>query len=255
MWKVARQLTFLRKIVAELEVLCQDREESPELDDRNTWTDDEEMTVMDRIALWIRKLNEPSGPDPEQDSLFEGVSDIEEEEIAGNARMATHRDFVLSSNSYQWLIESLRKQLSLDWGSDHLTEASLHCAIYRSILSKIPPATVSRHRTPEINHAKFGIKIHPGSLNYLAKEPIKDSLTLTSSADNVIQALSVQDYMGQTWPSEGLRLAKIIQEVCVGEKVVVSAGARFIFDTKRFHSIQANQHQMISTTALGLQHS
>ncbi|KAL1852137.1 hypothetical protein Daus18300_012284, partial [Diaporthe australafricana] len=73
--------------------------------------------------------------------------------------MATYRDSVLSSTAYQWFIESLRKQLSLDWGSDEVAPANSCHLIHKSIMSKMPSGIISRHRPPEIHHAKFRIKL------------------------------------------------------------------------------------------------
>lgn len=211
-------------IVAELDALCKHREESPGVDHRKT--DDDGMTVMDRIGLWIRKQNEEIGLEPKHDGLFEGVGDIEEEDIVSNAYMAKYRNVVLSNTSYKWFIESLRKQLSLDWpgGSDDLTEANSHRPIYQSIKSRIPPDKISKRKPPEIHLARFGIQMHPDVFHYLEAGSIADIMTLTSSAPNVVQALPVRDYLGQTWGSEGLRLAGIIQKAFDGEYGAVHTG-------------------------------
>lgn len=218
--------------MAELEVLCQQREESPDLGSRNTH--DEGMTVLDRIALWSRKENEDPAPEPQNECLFEGVRDIEEEDIAENAKMTTYRDFVLSSAGYQWFIERLRKQFSLDWGSDDPTAASSCRLIHQSIMSRIPQGIISRHKPPEIHCAMFRIPMRPGTC-CLEKENFANVMTLTTSAPNVVQALPVQDYLDQTWSSEGLKLAEVIQKACGKGYSTTHTGMGLAFEIRHFN--------------------
>lgn len=216
--------------MAGLEVLCQHREESPELGPRDTG--DEGMTVLDRIALWRRKENEDPALDSTKDCLFEGVRDVEEENIADNAKMAKYRDFVLSSTAYQWFIESLRKHISLDWGSDDLAKASTRSLIHHSIMSKIPSGIISRHRTPETHHARFRITLQPNVLYFLGSRPIAQFTTLTSSAPKIVQVSTVQDYVDQTWSLGGLELAEVIQKACCSRTRALHTGMSLPFQTK-----------------------
>lgn len=191
------------------------------------------MTVHDRMALWSRKENEDPALDSKKDCLFEGVRDVEEENIADNAEMAKYRDFVLSSTAYQWFIESLRKQISLDWGSDDFAKANTRSLIHRSIMTKIPSGIISRHRTPDTHHAaRFRIKLQPNVLHFLGSRPIAQFTTLTSSAPNIVQISTVQDYVDQTWSSEGLELAEVIQKACCSRTRSLHTGMSLPFQTK-----------------------
>lgn len=184
------------------------------------------MAILDKMKLWSRKENEESPLDPEKDDLFEGVRDGEEEDIAGNAKMATHRDYVLSSTAYQWFIASLRKQLSLDWGlhSDDSTEADSCRQIHQSIVSKMSSGIISKHRPPEIHHARFRIKVRPGIFRVLQGGLVASLMVFTSSAPNIIQASTLQDYLYRTWPSGGMSLVKLIERVCCGEDRIIQNG-------------------------------
>jgi hypothetical protein len=215
------------------------------------------MTVLDRMALWSRKENEEPSLVSGQDCLFEGVRNMEEDDIAGNAKMVTYREFVLRSTGYQWFIESLKKQLSLDWGSDDLAEASSCRLIHQSIMSRIPSGIISRHRTPEIHRARFRIQMRPGVFHYLEKgRAVANLMTLTSSAPNIVQALSVQEYLDQTWSSGGLRLVEIMKKACDGGYGAIHTGMSLTFEDKEpFHGIQADEHQTNLMTALASQHS
>lgn len=177
------------------------------------------MGVLDKMKLWSRKKNEESPLEPKRDDLFQGVRDKEEEDIAGNAKMAMHRDYVLRSTAYQWFIASLRKQLSLDWGlhSDDVTEADPCRQIHQSIMSKMSSGIISKHRPPEIHHARFRFKIHPDVFRWLQNGLFASLMVFTSSAPNIVEASRLQDYLHRTWPSGGMSLVKLIQRVCCGE--------------------------------------
>lgn len=181
---------------------------------------------------------------------------MEEEDIATNAKMAVYRDSVLNSSGYQWFIESLRKQLSLDWGSGDSTEPSSCRRIRQSIMSTIPSGVISRHRTPDIHHARFRIQVGPGVFQSLVKGSVANLMTLTSSSPKAVQALSVQDYLNHTWSSGGLEIAQFMAKACGGEFGVIHTGTTLTSqDRPLLNGIQADVHQITLTRALGSQHN
>lgn len=198
--------------MAQIEGLCQHSEESSESCPSNA--SNEEMTVLDRMALWSRKETEDPAQKTKKDSLFEGIRGMEEEDIARNAEMFTYRDFALSSTAYQWFIEILKKHLSLDWGSDDVVEANSCRLIHHSIMSKIPLGIHPRNRTMGAHRARFRIEMHPDVFERLERGPIAKLTTLTSSAPNIVQVSTVEDYLDQTWLSGGLKLAEVVQKAC-----------------------------------------
>lgn len=175
------------------------------------------------MKLWKRKENEASPVEGQQGGLFGGVPGEEENQNAGNSKMTMYRDYILSSTAYQWFIASLRKQLSLDWGPHGSTETNLCRQIHLSIMSKISSGIISKHRTPEIHHARFRIKVRPDVLRCFQGELVHLT-TLTSSAPNIIQASTLQDYLRQTWPTGSMSLAKLIQKACCGQDGVILTG-------------------------------
>lgn len=184
------------------------------------------MGVLDKMKLWSRKENEESPLEPKQDDLFEGVRDEEEEDIAGNAKMAMHRDYVLNSSAYQWFIASLRKQLSLDWGlhSKDVTEADSCRQLHQSIMSKMSSGIISKHRPPEIHHARFRISIRPDAFRYLQGGLVATSMVFTSSAPNIVQASILLDYLHLTWPSGDMSLFRLLKRVSCGEDEIIQNG-------------------------------
>lgn len=161
---------------------------------------------------------------------------MEEDDIAGNAKMVTYRDFVLNSTGYQWFIESLRKQVSLEWGFDSLTNASSSRPIHQSIMSRLPSGIISVHQVPEIHHAKFRIQMPHEAFHCLEQGPVANLMTLTSTTPNHVQALSVQDYFNQTWSSGGLKLAELIQKACCSDYGIIHTGMSLTFQDKE-HSL------------------
>lgn len=207
------------------------------------------------MALWSRKENEEPEQDPNKDCLFEGVRDREEEDIATKAKMATYLNSVFNSSGYQWFIESLRKNLSLDWGSDGFTEASSCRLIRQSIMSRIPSGVISRHRPPDIHHATFRIQVTPGVFRHLVNGSVAHLMTLTSSSPKAVQALSVQDYLDRTWSSGGLELVEIMKTACGGDGAAIQTCMNLIFQNRElFNGIQADEEQIPLTKALKYQH-
>lgn len=208
--------------MSQLAALGRHREESPEISYRKP-NEEDGMGLLDKMKLWSRKENEEFPLEPEQDNLFEGVRNEEEEDVAINAKMAMHRDYVLSSTAYQWFIASLRKQLSLNWGlhSDDMTEADSCRQIHKSIMSKMSSGIISKHRPPDTHHARFRINIRPDVFHHLQGRLVANLMVFTRSAPSIIQASPLQKYLHQTWPSGGMSLVKLIQRVCCDEDKII----------------------------------
>lgn len=220
--------------MAHLGARCRNREGSAEVGKRRQ--DEDEMTVSDKMKLWKRKENEASPIEGVHKGFFEGVPDEEEEDIAANAKMAIHRDYVLSSTAYQWFIASLRKQLSLEWGSHDLTETTSCRQIGESIMSKMSSGIISKHRPPEIHRKTFHIKFRPDVFRCLqGPGGLENLTTLTSSAPNVIQASTLQDYLSRTWPTGGIILAKLIQEACCWDDGIFQTGMNLGFQRQTYY--------------------
>lgn len=202
--------------MSQLGGISQNREESPEVSHNRPGNDG--MAVRDKMRLWSRKASEESPLKGEQDDLFEGVHDEEEEDIVENSKMAAYRESVLSSTAYQWFIGNLKKQLSLDWGSDDLSDAN---SFHHSIMSNMSPGIISKHRPPEIHHAKFHVKLRPGVFRYFQRGPVDKLVTFTSSAPNIVQASTLQGYLERTWSSGDMSLFKLIQMVfCAADRSI-----------------------------------
>lgn len=194
------------------------------------------MAVSDKMKLWKRKENEASPVEGQQNGLFEGVPGEKENEFAGNSNMAIHSDYILSSTAYQWFIASLRKQLSLDWGPQDSTETNSCRQIHLSIMSKISSDITNKHRPPEIHHTRFRIEFRPDVFRCFEEAGgLVNLTTLTSSAPNVIQASTLQDYLSRTWPTGGIVLAKFMQEFCFWGDGVRQTGMNFGFQRQTYY--------------------
>ncbi|ROV91305.1 hypothetical protein VSDG_07787 [Cytospora chrysosperma] len=170
------------------------------------------------MSLWNLKANED--PVANQESLFEGVPDLEDDDTNDiNASISIHREYVLNSSAYQWFITSLRTQLSLDWGPRDATEANFNTPIYQTIMSKLRSGTVSKRRAPNFHYVKYYTEIDNDILRTLENQGvlIKDFMALTSSAPKMLQASTVQDYVHRVWPSGGAELLTLVQKAFHGE--------------------------------------
>ena len=174
------------------------------------------MSLMDKMGMWDRKASVVD-TEVEKDDFFSGVKDAEEEDIEP-ATLPAYIKTVLDSSSYEWFIASLKKQLLLQLNAmqPHNTVE----AIRQRILEKLPTGSISKKHAPYAHTVTFDIDWQEAMEKRLRNEVLEPSLrssgslfdymTVTGSPDEA-QALTIRQYMNQTWPANGLQLLDILQ--------------------------------------------
>ena len=187
-------------------------------------TDDpESMSLLDKMSMWNRK----SGNEQKLDNcdLFESIEDLEEEDAeeeegdADKSELSLYSKAIMNSTAYKWLIASLLKQSSLHW--DDSQPRSIVQEIRQTILKMLSTGSISKKRAPSTYSVVFHLPWRPlksrGEMHY-SRCPIQPGQSLSectvlscSSADRV-QAMTIRQYLDQTWYSGGTGLLFVLQE-------------------------------------------
>lgn len=162
------------------------------------------MSLSEKMMLW---QNQSMNSNPATvDDLFLGVEgDIDEH--TNHPELATYSRAILQSNAYEWFIQRLLKQSSLHWGSEAAATATRD--IRRAVMNGLPSGRISKSRDPAVLRVEFQLPIERLSERLaletqknrtrLALEAGSRAVVLVSSADDCIQAMSVAEYIEQTW--------------------------------------------------------
>jgi hypothetical protein len=177
----------------------------------------EGMSLRDKMSMWENKA---VGDDlvVESGDLYQGVDD-DEDEIFDGIDLLTYRNTILNSAAYKWLLASLRKESSLQWSATH--PRVMIESIRLRILDKLPTGTISKRRALNVYEVKFGLQWGTG-IQARHEDELLDRLeipgrsfaefvTVTGSPEEA-QALTIKEYLSQTWPGSGLRLLDILQK-------------------------------------------
>ncbi|KAK1449109.1 hypothetical protein CMEL01_08424, partial [Colletotrichum melonis] len=172
------------------------------------------MLLSDKMALWISKATgtETSVND---DELFVGVTDVEATIDA--PALFEYNKTVTESDSFEWLIESLRRELTLKRDFDE-SEGCNRCEmIRRKVIESLPTGKISKNRPPTTHSVAFRV---PGWAPFRSFEwytfgrdwSVTSAVVVTYCSGDA-QASTIVDYMRQTWPSTWLTIFNLLQTV------------------------------------------
>jgi hypothetical protein len=187
------------------------------------------IPLQDFIKSWfsslsnveIRPENEsldpiPRSDDSDSESQASAHTDTCQDLTEGDndAWLRSYRDFIRSSEVFQWLLGRLYVESSLV-----ATEPRAMEAIRTKIISSLRPSRrISRNVSSECFNASFCVGWDPfGFLQSQeyglnVAEVTSRIITLTGS-ENDAQALTCSQYMSQTWPTTGSLTLKVIKDV------------------------------------------
>lgn len=186
------------------------------------------MTLVERMNRWLPFCEEdPVGENSEafmvgEDRIFDefdGESADSEEEEVSDYLLRAYREFILKSESYEWLLSRLRRELHL-----YSTQPNTIQAIRGKILSSLPkPHKVSKKVSSQTYTAIFevdwdvlGFFRTQGYLN-LWDEVFEGVITLTGTLSDA-QAATCAQYIRQTWPLTGEVMIQLVKGVLRGEE-------------------------------------
>jgi len=186
---------------------------------RSPETGSEGMSLLDKMSMWDSKAGK-SHSVIELDDLYQGVnSDEDEDEAIDGVNLPIYHGTILDSAAYNWFLASLRKESFLQWSATQprvMTES-----IHQRILDKLPTGTISKQRALCGHEIQFELQWEDIIERRLEDELFErlirpgfsfaEFITVTGSLEEA-QALTIKQYMSQTWPSNGLQLLDVLQK-------------------------------------------
>jgi len=177
----------------------------------------EGMSLCDKMSMWENKAVEDDLV-VESGDLYQGVKD-DEDEIIDGVDLPSYRKTILNSAAYEWLLASLRKESFLQWSA---TQPRVMIESIRlRILDKLPTGTISKQRALNVYEVKFDLQWGAGIEGQLEDQLLDrleipgrsftELVTVTGSPEKA-QALTIKEYLSQTWPGSGLRLLDVLQK-------------------------------------------
>ncbi|KAF7540099.1 hypothetical protein G7Z17_g12282 [Cylindrodendrum hubeiense] len=179
------------------------------------------MDLLDKMAMWQSKYDEDDIHPGEAEYFFNDAKyddddndDNETEEI----NLSAYQSVIFDSQAYKWLLANLKKEAVLQWKESH--PCILIENIRLTLIEKLPTGTISKRHAPLSHEMTFvlnwqeDIKLR---LDRESEEPVawparelSSFVVLTGSHDDA-QALTMKQYMSQTWPANGLEMCNVLQ--------------------------------------------
>lgn len=195
-------------------MFCREDDEQP--NSRQSGPND--MSLLDKMSMWGKKnseINTVTG----NDELFEGVRD-DDDEITNEVGLSMYHGVILKSPSYEWLLSSLRNECFLQWSSRQ--PRIMVENIRQRILDRLPTGTISKRRPLSACEVTFDLQWDDTMdrenglfAKLLTSEILLSELITVTGCQKESQALTIEQYMGQTWPANGLQLLNVLQKAIV----------------------------------------
>ncbi|KFX99399.1 hypothetical protein V490_01813 [Pseudogymnoascus sp. VKM F-3557] len=181
------------------------------------------MSLFDKVSMWQNRVSEIDTV-PENDELFEGVRDVDDE-ITNEVNLSMYNGIILKSPSYEWLLSSLKQERFLQWGSRHIRQ---------KILDKLPTGTISKRRPLGACEVTFNLQLDTTAdrgnglfTKLITSEILLSKLITVTGYQKQSQALTVEQYLHQTWPTYSLQLLDILQKA-----IITYSNHDFVFPDK-----------------------
>ncbi|KAH7144199.1 hypothetical protein B0J13DRAFT_622763 [Dactylonectria estremocensis] len=207
-----------REVISQLEAMFSRDDEEPLENCRHTL---EGMPLLDKMSLWRSRDNEDAASEVEADEYFYGVKDDEDQDDhIENIGLSVYQKVITDSQAYKWFLATCKKEVSLQ---QEATKSGVMTneSIRRSLMEKLPTGTISKRHSPSNHEVAFILEGHRHIALRLECDNVEpaswsprsfsDFVVLTGSA-NQAQALTIEQYMCQTWPENGLQMLKALKE-------------------------------------------
>lgn len=177
----------------------------------------EGVSVEERIQLSLDYID-PGGseiransPNPEA-----GVEEIEDEELH-DSRLLAYREFIPSTEAYEWLLTRLQREFRLVSAEPNTIQA-----IRATVMSSLPTAhRISRKISSQSCSARFELGwdilefFETQGYSTPPDQVFEGVITLTGSFRDA-QAATCAQYIHQTWPLTGELMVQLIKGVLRG---------------------------------------
>jgi hypothetical protein len=180
-------------------VLSEDTSEDAE----DSASRDDKMPLVELMTSWFNTQNLGSINGLDVDAI------VEQENDSDNT-VPNYREF--DSEALEWLLARLRVELRVS-----PTEPNAKENIRKEIMSLLrPDRPISRGRPSQQFEVEFDLACNLGGLvaqqgyERPASEILPQIVTLTGSEQDV-QALTIAEYLNQTWPNTGSQVLRLVQ--------------------------------------------
>ncbi|RFU34109.1 hypothetical protein B7463_g2198, partial [Scytalidium lignicola] len=202
-----------KEIAVRLESLfCHEEDEKANGSGKNR----EGMSLLDKMNMWDRKSGEDYSINDIED-LYKGVKDYEDESINVVDLSLYHRT-IFNSTAYEWFLANLRKESVLSLSEK---QPRVMAEISQEILNKLPTGTMSKHGPVNIHEVEFLLQWEGTTRKQLEQKLYEGligsgrpsvSSTIVTGSPEAAQALTIRQYLDQTWPTTGLQLLDVLQK-------------------------------------------
>lgn len=193
--------------------------------------------MEEKIQRWRSGLGTDIATDTTE--LFQGVKEPNDDDFMSSVTLNDYNRVVVGSVSFAWLSESLKKEMSLRWGSD-----GIHC-IRQEILSHLPTGNISKSRPPNTHEVEFRVagwfphhKSSHGSPPADGQELFDSTVLVYSSCE--AQAISVKNYLAQVWPLTWRPVHGLLLSVMRGSRNKVFNGELYKQSREAFTYFSSN---------------
>ncbi|KAL6400185.1 homeobox protein hoy1 [Ilyonectria robusta] len=209
-----------REVVSQLEAMFSHDTEEPLENCRPTL---QGMPLLDKMSMWRSRDGEDATPAADGDDYFHGVNDDEDQDDhIENIDLSAYQKVIFDSQAYKWFLATCKKEVTLQ---REVTTSSSSCtrtneSIRRSLREKLPTGTISKRYAPSRHEMTFVLGGHLRIALCLERETVEPAsrpsrsfpdLVVTGSV-NQAQALTIKQYMCQTWPANGLQMLQALEE-------------------------------------------
>jgi hypothetical protein len=171
------------------------------------------MSLNDKMSMWDRRAED----DRSTDDIHQGVTD-DKDEITNQADVPVYHKIIFDSAAYKWLLASLINETILQWSTKE--SHVMVKGIRQRILDQLPTGTVGKQRALFGHKVKFDLQWGDTFKGWFEHETIDrcirsdqsfaELITVTGSAEEA-QALTIKQYLYQTWPKRGPQLLGVLQ--------------------------------------------
>ena len=191
-------------------MFCRDDDEQP----NSRQSGPKGMSLLDKMSMWVKsnEIDTVTG----NDELFEGVRD-DDDEITNEVGLSVYHGIVLKSPPYEWLLSTLRKECFLQWSSRQ--PRIIVENIRQKILDGLPTRTISKRHslsacevTFDLQRGNSGDRENRLFSGLVPSETLLPELITVTGCQEESQALTVEQYLCQTWPTYGLQLLNVLQK-------------------------------------------
>ncbi|KAI0460075.1 hypothetical protein F5B21DRAFT_453141 [Xylaria acuta] len=167
------------------------------------------MPLVDKMSLWT-KGDRQIGENDRSDHLA-GIDDLKNDKPLSTPELPIYRKAILDSPAYEWLLNTMKNKLALEWGStdngvDKIRGTILRTLRPRKICSSEPPKTF----TTTVVFQRGLLELLQDQLRTANGSERVSSLAnirvLSFSGGTDLQLSTIEQYIHQVWPEFGTKL-------------------------------------------------